>query len=780
MKALSINTLLEYTPYDNKCPSPFGLRINEKSEADKFYDNELFVEYPDSCLKLKKDFSDCIEDEGTHSIVFSGASGSGKTTFLKDFFRKNKKKYSSQYINLLDNPATLVDEECIRTSLLNLLCEEFSKNVAGLFYQTYRDQVLTGSAVHYDLSFMGDNLSRFISFCNKYSKDETGLNFNNEISKFNLSTIQLLSLFIVTNVMHHKDDNIPLVFVFDNLDEIDKQYINTKLNEMVLSSFSIAQGYCESILKYNFVKYVTFIFSFRSENETIFKNTEAGERYKVLHSVPLEFSPEYQVRYDAILEARIKYYEKALETMTQEEKDTMDGEERALKEKYANIKEIIHSEGSYFSRFVAPLYSYDYRMFTHFALKMSLQNRMVSVHDSLKQREKGIDGQQGARGLLLFYALAGMLSDEKSRFSSYAKEEFSDDTCNIFRMSFTLLSKLCGWSRQKDEILDMLKDESDFNVKTQPVNLLIFMKVIRSWYTENDTYFVSKVLEGLIGSTARSYECPITLSGSTIDGYINSLGNNFSMSELASMIIKAYIEDPNSLATVNIKVNPLCIVYATRVFIHYEYFNLISTQWKRDEADNEANENIKDKLVYVPRPLFHYTDLEKDKKNIELCLSYTYDTVRKIINSADKHFCNKCKETDELKCGTDCNTFIKQFIADGLCFNNTIHATRVITAHIRYLEHYRNFLWYQVGNKEEHSEVEVEIQKTIINQILKYIEFYGKRTIKDDKYAWITTGWKNQYTNALNTLNFQPQYFTVIKFDDKEKPTSNEKDSVQA
>ena len=74
MKALSINTLLEYTPYDNKCPSPFGLRSNEKEEEEKFYRNGLFVEYPTACDKLKKELEECIEDESTHSIVFSGST----------------------------------------------------------------------------------------------------------------------------------------------------------------------------------------------------------------------------------------------------------------------------------------------------------------------------------------------------------------------------------------------------------------------------------------------------------------------------------------------------------------------------------------------------------------------------------------------------------------------------------------------------------------------------------------------------------------------------------
>lgn len=120
--------------------------------------------------------------------------------------------------------------------------------------------------------------------------------------------------------------------------------------------------------------------------------------------------------------------------------------------------------------------------------------------------------------------------------------------------------------------------------------------------------------------------------------------------------------------------------------------------------------------------------------------------------------------------------FIKSFIDEGLCFNDTIHATRVITAHVRYLEHYRTFLWYQVGNKEEHSEAEIVIQKMIINQIMEYIDYFSRRTIKDDKYGWISNYWRSQYANALKIIDLQPQYYSVIKFDDEMKTSKKEID----
>jgi hypothetical protein len=68
----------------------------------------------------------------------------------------------------------------------------------------------------------------------------------------------------------------------------------------------------------------------------------------------------------------------------------------------------------------------------------------------------------------------------------------------------------------------------------------------------------------------------------------------------------------------------------------------------------------------------------------------------------------------------------------------------------------------RIGNKENHSEKEIEIHRRIIKQILKYIDFYEHRTVKDDLYDTIADYWKEQYENALKLLDDHPQYYTVV------------------
>lgn len=755
---LSINTVIEYSPYDNKCPSPFGRRKSPKEEEDLFYSSELFVKYPVESSKIQNELSTKVEDKNIHTLIFYGASGSGKTTFLKYFFREKADSYNCHFINLLDNPAVLDSDECVRTTIMNAIGNVFTKEVARQFFLSYQNYLKRKEHGELEImQFLGLGLERFLAFCNLYSREESKLNLL-KIREFNFSTQQLMSLYVISTVVSCKDDPRSLVFVFDNLDEVDKQYINSVLYETFGSVFSIAQEYCQNVLQYDFLGQVTFFMSFRIDNERVFRSNEANDRNRILFCNREEYAYAYQVNYDDFLEARIRYYEKE------------NGKEKDLKNKYNEIKALIKSENRFFEQFIKPLYSYDYRMFTHYSIKEALHNRIVLIPETLKQQNKGKDAQTGARGMLLFYALSGMLRDDKSRFATYVKEEFSDNECNVYRMSFSLLSNMCGWNRQNEELVKvMMTDEIGFNAKTKPVHLISFMEKITPWYSEKRNNAISKILKGLIGSTASSFECPITLLGEDIFKYIKDLKEDFSMSAFASKVTQDYIKDPNSLSSVEIQVNPLCIVYASRVFIHYEYFNLISTEWNNKAMDKKA-------MSYDPRPLFQLTSSEQDLKNIELCLVYTFETAKYIIENADKHFCKTCKKwKNGQPCKSDCKSSVDRFINDGLSFNNTLHATRIVTNHINYLESYRRFLWHQKTN-DNHTNVDFQIQKIIINQILEYINFYRQRKVRDGKYHWISIDWGDQYKNALAILENQPQQFTEIDLEFETKMQNSDEE----
>ena len=767
MKRTSIITLLEYTPYDNKCPSPFGIRDSEKEEEKKFYENHLFVDYPHSSDKFRDDLSTYIEEPSIHLITFSGSSGSGKTTFLKDFFRKKGEEYHYVYINLVEYPSPLGNDETVATTLKDGLKFLLSKDVARSFYETFRVWVHKKSKVSLSY-FLPAEQDRFMSFCESFSQEDSPLRFEVEMEKFsfyhNSDLTQLLSIYLIASIIPYKnDEDTPFVFVFDNLDEVGKQYLSSVLSTTISTAFSCAQVYCEQVLRYYFTKNVTFVQSVRMENQRYLRRaSDLQERTNILHNNTrsLEFSQEYQATYSDILNARLRCYERMCVSDMSNDKNN--------KTSYDSLNKLIQSEEVFFKCFIKPLYSYDYRMYTHFAISDLLQERSVSIPEPLLSLNAENDCQQGARGMLLFYSLDGLLRYNMSRFSSYVKEEFSSDACNIFRMSFTLLSNLSGWTRREEGLMELLEDKDDFNERTKEVEMPKFLSAIESWYKtdEKKASLIPKVLEGLIGTSANSFECPILLFGNTIDEYIVSLGNDFSVESLAAKVVRDYNNNPTSLASITIQINPLCIVYSARVFIHYEYFNLISPYMLTSKNK---------KVDYIPQPLFRFVDFDEDTQHITKCLSYTFETAKTIIEKADDHFCKTCKVRNNGLCSGNCKPFVDKFKKDGFSFNNTIHATRIFSAHIHYLENYRYFLWHRIGKRDNHSDKEIEIQRIIIEQILEYINFYKDRNVKDDIYDSITRFWKEQYDNALKTLNDQQQYLAVnltIKKSKTENSTS--------
>lgn len=753
MKRTSIITLLEYTPYDNKCPSPFGIRDSEKEEEKNFYENHLFVDYPHSSDKFRDDLSTYIEEPSIHLITFSGSSGSGKTTFLKDFFRKKGEEYHYVYINLVEYPSPLGNDETVATTLKDGLKFLLSKDVARSFYETFRVWVHKKSKVSLSY-FLPAEQDRFMSFCESFSQEDSPLRFEVEMEKFsfyhNSDLTQLLSIYLIASIIPYKnDEDTPFVFVFDNLDEVGKQYLSSVLSTTISTAFSCAQVYCEQVLRYYFTKNVTFVQSVRMENQRYLRRaSDLQERTNILHNNTrsLEFSQEYQATYSDILNARLRCYERMCVSDMSNDKNN--------KTSYDSLNKLIQSEEVFFKCFIKPLYSYDYRMYTHFAISDLLQERSVSIPEPLLSLNAENDCQQGARGMLLFYSLDGLLRYNMSRFSSYVKEEFSSDACNIFRMSFTLLSNLSGWTRREEGLMELLEDKDDFNERTKEVEMPKFLSAIESWYKtdEKKASLIPKVLEGLIGTSANSFECPILLFGNTIDEYIVSLGNDFSVESLAAKVVRDYNNNPTRLASITIQINPLCIVYSARVFIHYEYFNLISPYMLTSKNK---------KVDYIPQPLFRFVDFDEDTQHITKCLSYTFETAITIIKKADDHFCKTCKVRNNGLCSGNCKPFVDKFKKDGFSFNNTIHATRIISAHIHYLENYRYFLWHRIGKRDNHSDKEIEIQRIIIGQILEYINFYKDRKVKDDIYDSITKFWKSQYDNALETLNNQQQYLVV-------------------
>lgn len=748
---MDLKTVMEYSLHDNKRKSPFVIEGDASSNKAEFK-KHFFVDYPDTIDLLIGKLNKAIFGESINTIIFYGASGSGKTTFLDYYAEQSSEKIDFRFINLIEEPATLDSEECIRKTVLskiyNLVNKEDDKTTSELYDFVVKQEAIRFFEKKEDNDAVFDYL-----VANQIGKQNAedflgyiGLDGDGKIIKGINTNQGFLVLYLVLELIKIKEEDKgkKVVFVFDNLDEIPTQYIYKQSYKLILSAFSIVQEFCENTLNYDFLGNCTFILSYRSTNAQIIDRCQFEDRL-ILATENIEFRNEYQVSYSKILSKRLQYY-------------CDKNDKTSLQDNEWRVRELLNSEKEYCTKVIRPLFNYDFRMFNHFFVSHLLEKGLDKVDDSLiitpePNQKKQRSYQTGARGIIMYYALSSMLKDLSLRLNSYVNHEFDrGDLCNIYRMSFALLSNLGGWALQDDDLVNAIKEENSFNDENPRINFYEFAKRVEKWY---DKEMFKSVIEGLIGSVSFNFEYPVTLVGSLVDDYFSDRNNAHSTSGLAKYIVNVYSENESLLANVNVKINPLCVIYCWRVFIHFEYFNLISGKW--------SNPSLKD-FKYVPVPLFQITN----EHMLTGCLNSVFATVTNIIGKADEHFCQHCYQTGSSKCkikeddksnwrksreevGSSydtCNEIYKSFVDDGFCINKTMYAIRVITSHLNYLDQYKSFIWEKMSDTPD---VLYKLQTIVLKQMDKYLSLWEKRRVVDNKISLLTK-FKDKVNKAREQL----------------------------
>ena len=728
-----IKTTLEYSLTDNKRKSPFEIGIDADSNESGFK-KYFFVDYPETIDRLIDRLDKVIDGNSNNSVIFYGASGSGKTTFLNYYAERTKLKNEFHFVNLIAFPAAMDYEECIREVLLTKIYEILNaenNNVAVLLYNYLVKQEAIS---FFDKKEDNDIIFNYLvankieredakDYLNYIGIDADGKFIRGTNTNRGLAVLYLLSELIRHQTIANNDKNV--VFVFDNLDEIPAQYIYAHSYKLIMSAFSEVQKFCDKYLNFDFLGKCTFILSYRSTNAQIIDRCQQEDR-QIQSSVSIEFRNEYQVSYSRMLSKRIGYF------CEKYKKNTLQYNEW-------RVRELLNSERDYCTKVIRPLFNYDFRMFVHFFVNHMMTKGLNDVDDNLieqpesdKKKEKF--EQIGARGVIMFFALDSMLKESSLRLRTYVNHEFENfQRCNIYRMSFTLLSNLGGWAMQDDDMINAIKEENKFNDETPRINFLEFAQKVENWYGKE---MFKSVIEGLVGSVAYNFEYPITLVGGLVDEYFKDKNKEHSTSAFARYIVNNYTQNESLLANVYVKINPLCVMYCWRVFIHFEYFNLISNKW--------VNPSIVD-FKYSPVPLFQITN----EHMLKGCLNSVFTTVNNILWRADGHFCDKCLESGKSKCDygkveknksdltrdevnssfETCNTTIQEFVNDGFCINNTMYATRVITSHLNYLDQYKTFIWNKLNDKPELS---YSMQTIILNQMEKYLDLWNRRRVVEN------------------------------------------------
>ena len=195
------------------------------------------------------------------------------------------------------------------------------------------------------------------------------------------------------------------------------------------------------------------------------------------------------------------------------------------------------------------------------------------------------------------------------------------------------------------------------------------------------------------------------------DGFYKSEWSDLSTPSYVHALVDHVMNMSDSAKqSVYIKINPLCVIYPYHIFIHFEYFNLLSYYNPGLKRDDEL------------KPLF----LIYDKNELRTCLDRVWFAFENMLIGMQMPFCRKCDPQCSQNINKEkCEEQVSIFKKEQFCFNGALYSTRSISSIVNYLDSYRMFIWKK-------SNLDKEIQSMLIDEIRKYIGKYWEKKVKDD------------------------------------------------
>ena len=696
----TLSDFLEFSPFDNKVSAEFLKDIPDiKTEPDgsinkanafweRFFVEYSVVQYQDTIHKI----NEAIKEQNRHYILFIGPSGSGKTTFL-NYLMKNKDQYLEgdivmDLVNLIeDTPNAGIGPGIIHNNLdskiMRYLDQATVREIAK-YIVLYENREST-----WTINWLNNNESFFYNFIAYNRRNYSHHNVLQLCQRIN-DMSDKIALYFISFIMNKCiNGKRPCTFIFDNLDELDQLYLIETLNLDLLAGFSKAQEFFEKIVldsNYPFLSKCTIIESIRRNYISTVNSTQFTERVEK-SSVTVSFDSGYKQNGREIIEKRGELH-------LLSNKDKLIDSKLDYAKKY-NIS-LIEKEEKYLERLFR-LFNLDYRT-TMSSLSGALNKDIVSWG---RISEEDDNCRVGVRGFLLYSIMKYRLSKPHNRFKEYLDEDLSSNNCNKYRMYLSILANMNVV--KKDGEREAVPDN-------YRVSLLEFTDRVKEWY-KNVT--VLSIYESLFVSGYHNYSLPANLEGETINNYLREKQYCVTLQSLCEHLAKLYNSDRDSLSSVFIIVNPLCAEYSEHVFIHYEYFNLLS-------ICNRHNEE----LLLKSKSLFQYDNYD----DIRNCTNRVYEITESIISKADKHLCMVCGKQCKGR-SDECTSAINKLRDQGFLIQDMPYATRVITSHINYLDSFRKLLWIRYHINKGLND---DIQNHIVSVLKKYVSLFRNKRVQND------------------------------------------------
>lgn len=716
----NISEYFKYTPYDNKISQSI---VPQYVASETYFRSRFLVEFPNQAQeKVFEKLRQAIVSPNIHTVLFVGASGSGKTTYLHqmDYIQKQQHgdKYDSDFFNLIERPTTTESNSILNAAIDSKILEVLDVTTVETLQVLIDDYMSRSESPYWNSIFLRD-------FDNDYHNVFLNFIYYNDYRHYSKYEVQKLcrainnitekiALYIIAFVVKKAiKNNRKSVLVFDNMDELSQEHLAEFLNDRINIAFSKAQDFFDRLYPgYCFVDNCTIIVSVRQSFTAYSNAAQLFDRYRLL-STTIAFDYNNRADLSSIIEQRKKLYL----------------EQEGISEKERKRVESIFTLLSSDERFIkelGQLCNYDCRK-TLDTVATIFENEGVLDTNMLKET----DCRAGARGLLLFRIFSNRIQNPHSRFRMYADNELSIDGCNMNRMLFSLLANMSG------TILDT--GSNSINYSDARISLLDFTERIKKWYKDANVRYI---YETILVSGNHNHSIPATLSGEIVTQFIADHQYQASLRNLCDFMTQLYETDRTRLTHVDIIVNPVSVAYANRVFIHYEYFNVLSLIYNK----------IASVLKHPPFSLFQL----QTKDDITNCINRVYNTVSDVVAKSDKHFCSLCEFEKTCAKGRsnwreNCMAAINKFAKEGFLINNTLYTSRVITSHIRYLDVFRRYLWMTAQKNK--TLVDKHLQMTVIDYIEKYISLYKTKAVMDKTIGRVIEGITERVAFAKGHLN---------------------------
>jgi hypothetical protein len=754
--------------------SPFEQHKNLRQRlTEEFFFDHLFFGENDVFKTYTAEIKGLLSSGGK-IMSLEGHSGVGKTTFVRRFIIDHADSFTFDYIdcskyggNVLRSELNATDiknaelmiqraqseEEkarfiITRDKMMNEIVKSEKENSLTRIFRTYIKSIkITENQRNSFLYFLSRNKGALLDYLisdaiktrvSNLSKDIGSRQSEEDAWECILKELQTNDSFLLLLTLieylrsKNSESDKPEVMIFDNLDAISLPLLHKDFIQLFYETQSAFGAVCELINLHNpglnFAADQNFIFVIRDAN-----NSSIAEHVRDNLGIQRIFFSCDPPFYRSIIAKRLEYYLNKVEMPL--------GRDAVAR----NIIALFNclAEQRFYTDVLIPAFNMDYRRLSK-ALYEVIENFIPDVPLSKASQQRvdwsgafnikfpelspapitsfSVRGHipipktylnykaeipseelNGFYGALLHGIIAKLHSVE---FYETEKVSKKDGYCLASRMLLTLILNTSGIGKSQEFIIQ--------NNRYAEVPLSYILKRAQGIYSEQE---ILKTLVGLY-----------TVEDNDQMTYLVSFRQREVYNRHAYEDLDKILKDSSSwgylLDYTSVVVTQAGFIFLRHLIVHYEFYSYL-VYYSSLEAHAKRGSRPRPR----PKPLFIYTGKrvgdEVGRHDFEESLAGTYNLVEKHAHWMHNFYLSKFKNREEKYLSSD---FVFKHIGGIAKDEGLFHITRIVAAHIEYIDEYRRWL---LKRSEARSP---EAKKAINHKLLEFIESYiGLLLLWEDK-----------------------------------------------